>query len=61
MIETAGRIVDPANGMQLATAEATYVAADAERRRRLQERYRFRLVRRDAERVEREISQRSPR
>ena len=33
---------------QLATAEATYVAADAERKRELQERYRFRLVRRDA-------------
>jgi acyl-coenzyme A thioesterase PaaI-like protein len=48
MIETAGRIVDPADGSQLATAEATYVAADDESRRRLQERYRFRLVRRDA-------------
>ena len=48
MIETAGRIVDPADGTQLATAEATYVAADDESRRRLQERYRFRLVRRDA-------------
>jgi acyl-coenzyme A thioesterase PaaI-like protein len=47
MIETAGRIVDPADGTQLATAEATYVAADDESRRRLQERYRFRLVRRD--------------
>jgi uncharacterized protein (TIGR00369 family) len=48
MIETAGRIVDP-DGTQLATAEATYVAADDESRRRLQERYRFRLVRRDAD------------
>jgi uncharacterized protein (TIGR00369 family) len=48
MIETAGRIVDPADGTQLATAVATYVAADAESRRRLQERYRFRLVRRGA-------------
>jgi acyl-coenzyme A thioesterase PaaI-like protein len=48
MIETAGRIVDPADGTQLATAEATYVAADDESRRRLQERYRFRLARRDA-------------
>ena len=48
MIETAGRIVDAADGSQLATAEATYVAADDESRRRLQERYRFRLVRRDA-------------
>ena len=48
MIETAGRIVDAADGEVLATAEATYVAADAERKRELQARYRFRLVRRDA-------------
>jgi acyl-coenzyme A thioesterase PaaI-like protein len=47
MIETAGRIID-ADGTPLATAEATYVAADAESRRRLQERYRFRLVQRQA-------------
>jgi acyl-coenzyme A thioesterase PaaI-like protein len=44
MIETVGRLVDPETGDQLATAEATYVAADAERKRQLQARYRFRLV-----------------
>ncbi len=44
MIETAGRIVDPQTGDVLATAEATYVAADPERRAQLQARYRFRLV-----------------
>jgi acyl-coenzyme A thioesterase PaaI-like protein len=49
MIATAGRILDPATGEVLATAEATYVAADAERKAQLQARYRFRLVP-DAER-----------
>ena len=44
MIATGGRIVDPATGEVLATAEATYVAADQERKRQLQARYRFRLV-----------------
>ncbi len=44
MIETAGRLVDPETGAVLATAEATYVAADAESRRKLQARYQFRLV-----------------
>jgi acyl-coenzyme A thioesterase PaaI-like protein len=44
MIATAGRIVDPSTSEVLATAEATYVAADAERKRQLQARYRFRLV-----------------
>jgi acyl dehydratase len=44
MIETAGRIVDPATGDVLATADATYVAADAERKAQLRARYRFRLV-----------------
>jgi acyl-coenzyme A thioesterase PaaI-like protein len=44
MIATAGRIVDPATGEVLATADATYVAADTERKRQLQARYRFRLV-----------------
>jgi uncharacterized protein (TIGR00369 family) len=47
-IETAGRIADAVDGTLLATAEATYVAADDERRRQLQDRYRFRLVRRGA-------------
>jgi acyl-coenzyme A thioesterase PaaI-like protein len=44
MIETAGRIVDPATGEVLATADATYVAADEERKALLRARYRFRLV-----------------
>ena len=43
-IETAGRIVDEKSGELLATAEGTYVAADADRKRQLQARYRFRLV-----------------
>jgi len=47
LITTAGRVVDPATGAILATAEATYVAAPEERKRELKERYGFRLV--DAE------------
>jgi len=43
IIETAARIVDPATDEVLATATATYVAADAERKAELQARYRFRL------------------
>lgn len=43
IVETAGRIVDPASGELLATAAATYVAADAARKAELQARYRFRL------------------
>jgi acyl-coenzyme A thioesterase PaaI-like protein len=42
--ETAARIVD-ADGVVLATAEATYAAAGAERRRELQARYGFRTSR----------------
>jgi acyl-CoA thioesterase FadM len=49
LVETAARIVDPATGEILATATATYVAADAERKRELQARYRFRLVATDPE------------
>ena len=44
VIETAGRIVDVATGDVLARGEATYVAADAERKQQLQARYRFRLT-----------------
>ncbi|MEO5940103.1 MAG: PaaI family thioesterase, partial [Candidatus Limnocylindrales bacterium] len=44
IVETAGRIVDPATGQVLATATATYVAADAARKAELQARYRFRLA-----------------
>jgi acyl-CoA thioesterase FadM len=42
--ETAARIVDVATGDVLATATATYVAADADRKAQLQARYRFRLL-----------------
>jgi acyl-CoA thioesterase FadM len=44
LVETAARIVDPATGELLATATATYVAADAARKAELQARYRFRLT-----------------
>jgi uncharacterized protein (TIGR00369 family) len=44
LIRTEGRVVDPASGVVLATAEATYVAAPEERKRELKERYGFRLV-----------------
>ena len=44
IVETAARIVDPATGEVLATATATYVAADAARKAELQARYRFRLA-----------------
>jgi len=44
LMDTAARLVDVASGEVLATAEALYVAADAERKRELQARYRFRLV-----------------
>jgi acyl-coenzyme A thioesterase PaaI-like protein len=47
LISTAGRIVDPASDVVLATAEATYVAAPEDRKRELKERYGFRLI--DAE------------
>jgi acyl-coenzyme A thioesterase PaaI-like protein len=44
IVETAASLVDAATGELLATATATYVAADAERKRELQARYRFRLA-----------------
>ena len=44
LVDTAARLVDAETGELLATAEAIYVAADAERKRELKERYRFRLV-----------------
>jgi acyl-coenzyme A thioesterase PaaI-like protein len=44
LVETAARLVDPATGDVLATAAATYVAADAARKAELQARYRFRLT-----------------
>ena len=42
--ETAAQLVDVESGTLLATATATYVAADAERKAELQARYRFRLA-----------------
>ena len=44
IVETAGRIVDSSTGEELATGTGLYVAADAERKRFLQERYTFRPV-----------------
>ena len=44
IVETSGRIVDASSGDVLATATGLYVAADAERKRFLQERYAFRPV-----------------
>jgi uncharacterized protein (TIGR00369 family) len=42
---TAGRIVEAETGLELATAEATYVAATEARKRELKERYELGLVR----------------
>ena len=39
LVETSGRIVDPADGTVLVTATAVYVAADEARKRELRERY----------------------
>jgi acyl-coenzyme A thioesterase PaaI-like protein len=44
LVETAARLVDPVSGEVLATATATYVAADDARKAELQARYRFRLT-----------------
>jgi uncharacterized protein (TIGR00369 family) len=44
VIETAARIVDADSGAEYATAEATYVAVDAARKRELHERYGIRRV-----------------
>jgi acyl-coenzyme A thioesterase PaaI-like protein len=44
IVDTAGRILDPATGVELASATAVYVAADEGRKRALRERYGFRLV-----------------
>jgi acyl-coenzyme A thioesterase PaaI-like protein len=44
IVETAGRIVHSSTGEELATGTGLYVAADAERKRFLQERYAFRPV-----------------
>lgn len=44
VVETAAKIVDVASGANLATATGLYIAADAERKRLLQERYGFRRL-----------------
>ncbi len=44
VFDTAARIVEVETGAELATAEATYVAAPEERKRALKERYAYRLV-----------------
>ena len=42
VVDTAGRIVDPANGIELATATGVYVAAGAKRKQDLREKYAYR-------------------
>jgi uncharacterized protein (TIGR00369 family) len=44
VVDTAGRIVDPATGTVLATATGVYVAADAARKEDLRARYAYRLT-----------------
>ena len=44
VMDTAARIVDAASGTELATATGVYVAADATRKREMQERYGFRRL-----------------
>ncbi len=44
LVDTEARIADSSTGMDLATATGVYVAADAERKRELQERYGFRRL-----------------
>ena len=44
LVETGGRIIDVEHDLELATAEGTYLAADAERKRELRERYAFRRL-----------------
>ena len=44
IVETAARLVDPATGVELATATGTYVAADEARRVELRARYGFRYL-----------------
>ena len=49
LIETAGRVVDAATGVELATATGTYLAADPARKEELRERYGFRRLDADGE------------
>jgi acyl-coenzyme A thioesterase PaaI-like protein len=49
IVETAAELVDPASGVVLATAQGTYVAADAARKQELRDRYGFRFLERVAD------------
>jgi acyl-CoA thioesterase FadM len=53
VIRAEGRILDPATGQLLATAEATYVAAPDDRKQELKERYGYRRVPRTARSADR--------
>ena len=44
VVDTAARLIDETTGVELATATGVYVAADAARKRELQERYGFRRL-----------------
>jgi acyl-coenzyme A thioesterase PaaI-like protein len=44
LVETQARMVDATSGVELASATGVYVAADGERKRELQRRYRFRRL-----------------
>jgi acyl-coenzyme A thioesterase PaaI-like protein len=44
VVDTAARLIDLETGVELATATGVYVAADAERKRQLQDRYGFRRL-----------------
>jgi acyl-coenzyme A thioesterase PaaI-like protein len=44
VFDAAGRLVDAETGLELVTAEGTYVAAPEDRKQRLKERYGFRVV-----------------
>ena len=50
VVDTAARMVDLETGVELATATGVYVAADADRKRELQERYGFRRLERASQR-----------
>lgn len=60
LLTTEGRIVDAETGTVMATATATYVAAPAEQREMLRERYRFRVVDVGAEHASEHASSNDP-
>ena len=53
VVDTAARVIDETTGLELATATGVYVAADATRKRELQDRYGFRRLDADAPSVAR--------